>query len=104
EISKSYFENEDIPFTEFRFEITNSLKGNLKGSKVLVLQDGLEGEEFSNHPLMKLDATYILYLKRSTTNDLIIVGGPNGKFDKIKESIFENELGIKINENLEIIK
>jgi len=75
---------EDIPFSDYLFEITKFIKvpEHLSKEKELIItQDGNAQFIFDNHPLLKKSKTYLLFLNYSEDGKLIMVGGPNGKFN-----------------------
>lgn len=103
EIIDSYMVNNDIPFTKYSFKISKVFKGNdiNQEKELTVLQNGNDISLFSDHPLMEINKKYILFLEKSPSGDLIMVGGPSGKFDfDENKKLYSSKSGFKIDENL----
>lgn len=89
---KEYKIHTDIPFSEFEFQVKEFIKSNeeFKENKLIVTQDGNSEISFDKHPLLESNKDYILFLKIHKENNetkLIMVGGPNGKFDIENEKV-----------------
>ncbi|MGG3450165.1 hypothetical protein [Domibacillus aminovorans] len=98
----SYMVDENVPFTKFAFKVNKVYKGDIDKSKEIeFLQDGNSEMVFEDHPLLKVGKKYILFLRKSELGDLIMVGGPAGKFE-YKESLkaYEDNSGVQLDENL----
>ncbi|MGG0285756.1 hypothetical protein ABEY41_11660 [Peribacillus butanolivorans] len=90
-IDKEYMEHTDIPFTDFKFNVEEYWKSDLSDEEnksikqLIVTQDGNTQVEFNEHPLMLAGEEYVLFLKRTLDNNnqekLVMIGGPNGKFN-----------------------
>ncbi|OZI13118.1 hypothetical protein CEW92_03050 [Bacillaceae bacterium SAS-127] len=97
------YEKEGSAFTKYSFKVTKLHKGDIDDNKeITLLQDGNKEHEFADHPLMELNKKYVLFLEKSPTGNLIMVGGPEGKYEyKENEKIFENIGHEKLNNHLE---
>lgn len=105
EVVDSY-EQDGAAFTKYAFKVTKLHKGDIEeNGEINLLQDGNEEQAFDNHPLMELNKTYLLFLEKSPTGNLIMVGGPSGKYEyKEDEGVFENIGHEKLNWNLERVE
>ncbi|MDD9795670.1 hypothetical protein ABET11_23685 [Priestia megaterium] len=100
-INKEYMENTDIPFTDFNFNVEEYWKSDLKEEEnnsikqLVVTQDGNSDLNFNEHPLMEVNKEYILFLKRVLNNNneekLIMIAGPNGKFN-LNENVIDQSI------------
>ncbi|MYL36143.1 hypothetical protein GLW08_21445 [Pontibacillus yanchengensis] len=102
EILDSYFEQEDIPFTLFNFKISKVYKGekDIKSKYIKVTQDGNKEDSFRSHPLMNINEKYVLFLKEIEDGRLIMIGGPNGKFEyKNDIKAFQSNVGETVNDS-----
>jgi hypothetical protein len=103
DLEKEYMLNEDIPFSEFSFEVKKYIKApveDIKNTSLTVTQDGNLQFEFDGHPLLQKEKDYILFLKKHNENNttkLLIVGGPNGKIDVANNKI--NQFSNLLNSN-----
>ncbi|MBN8202581.1 hypothetical protein ACFRCQ_24655 [Cytobacillus firmus] len=89
---KEYNIHTDIPFSEFEFQVKEYIKLNneYKDNKLIVTQDGNSEISFDKHPLLESNKDYILFLnvhKEGNETKLIMVGGPNGKFEIENEKV-----------------
>lgn len=80
---KDYTMYGDIPFSDYNLKANKYIKAprGFDMKELIVTQDGNSQLVFSNHPLMKANKPYMLFLKQSDDGKLIMVGGPNGKFN-----------------------
>ncbi|MGG4263736.1 hypothetical protein [Peribacillus simplex] len=100
-IDKEYMEHTDIPFTDFKFNVEEYWKSDLSEEEnnsieqLIVTQDGNTQAEFNEHPLMSAGGEYVLFIKRTLDNNnqekLVMIGGPNGKFN-VKNDIIDQEI------------
>lgn len=77
-------------------------KGDEKeiGKEIEFLQDGNTVMAFDEHPSLEIGNKYILFLKTSEIDDVIMVGGPNGKFEYKEElKAYTDVSGKQLNEN-----
>lgn len=97
----SYMVEGDVPFTKYSFKVNKIHKGDLDSKEIELIQDGNREMTFEEHPLLEIGKKYVLYLMRSESGNLVMVGGPSGKFE-YKESLkaFEDGVGNKLDENL----
>ncbi|OUS69616.1 hypothetical protein B1748_31115 [Paenibacillus sp. MY03] len=99
-VRESVFSNDlESPFTEYTFQISNVYKGDkaLKNTSISVLQDGIQGDFYAEHPLMRLNTEYVLFLEEPVEGKYIMTGGPSGKYEVDKsngsfKSITKNEI------------
>ncbi|WP_338754896.1 hypothetical protein [Bacillus sp. FJAT-52991] len=99
----SYMVDEDVPFTKFAFKVNKVYKGNTDIKEIEFLQDGNSELSFEEHPLLKIGDKYILFLRKSEIGDLIMVGGPSGKFEYKKSlKVYEDVSGVQLDEDLKL--
>lgn len=97
----SYMVDGDVPFTKFSFKVNKVHKGELDSKEIELIQDGNSEMTFVEHPLLEINKKYVLYLKRKESGNLVMVGGPNSKFE-YKESLkgYEDNSGRQLDESL----
>ncbi|OXS77816.1 hypothetical protein B1B05_09420 [Domibacillus enclensis] len=101
-ILEEYMVDGDVPFTKFSFKVNKVHKGDKKEieKEIEFLQDGNTVMVFDEHPLLEIGNKYILFLKISEIGDVIMVGGPNGKFEYKEElKAYTDVSGKQLNEN-----
>lgn len=97
------YEKQRAPFTKYKFHLSKVYKGDgEEGTEIQLLQDGNKDATYNVHPLMEVGEKYILFLERTSTGALIMVGGPAAKYEYNKEEkVFESIDGGRIDEHLE---
>ena len=80
------------PFTDYKIEVTQVLKGDITDGCVIVSQTGGTflgvKNEISDDPLLKKGTTMILFLREWDYNRYCIRGGPQGRFEVHDDKIY----------------
>ncbi|MGP4041884.1 hypothetical protein ACTWP4_18580 [Gracilibacillus sp. D59] len=99
-ILNEYNEDGNVPFSDYALNVETILidNSNVTSNTITVKQDGNSSVFFENHPLLEIDKSYILFLKKSSISDkYIIVGGPSGKFELDNNKIAQANNSIGMN-------
>ncbi len=82
-IIDGYSANDGFNFSTVKMEIDSTYKNllGLTSNEITFIQDGNSQLEIFENDLLKEGSEYIVFLEISESNNLILVGGPQGRFD-----------------------
>jgi hypothetical protein len=74
-----------VPYTDFKFKVSATLKGSQVGNVITIRQTGGQASdgstvEITDDPLLSTGDHAVLFLKRYAANSYFIMGGPGGRF------------------------
>lgn len=105
---KEVSDSKTLPgYSEIVLDVESYYKDNNSklGKEVKVLQEGNSSLQYSGDPLLAIGEEVILFLQENSTGNLVIMGGPQGRFDITSSSdsktFVENYLTKAVRESIQ---
>lgn len=83
-INKTYYVNNNIPFTDYNVKVVTPIKGADADEQLIITQTGINSKnlifEIEDDPLLKVGNTYLIFGYNNEVGTVTILSGPQGRF------------------------